>query len=114
MKVNKYGRTPFRDVAEQVQSRKVERVEERLREHYAFVQQKGLAALSGAMHATNGLLRPFGGNPMVRAPFCKHARCGWKRARLRVRVRQHWRLVDQRWVEESKPHPKAASGSCRS
>lgn len=66
IKVNKYGKTPFSDVTTQVQSRQVEKVEERLQAHQAFVQAKGLAALPRAMHATNGLLRPYGGNPMVR------------------------------------------------
>jgi hypothetical protein len=65
-KGNSYSTIALRDVLEQLAGRRVEKVEERIAEHERFVAAKGLAGLSEAMHAVNGQLRVFGGDPMVR------------------------------------------------
>lgn len=63
---NAYGKTPLPDVMAAVTTSFDARVEERLREHAAFVKSKGLYQLPGAHFAINGKLLAFSGDPMVR------------------------------------------------
>ena len=65
-KANAFGATPLSEVMATLTTDFVPRVEQKLREHAAFVEKRGFRELSVCMYAFNGKIRTFNGNPMVR------------------------------------------------